>query len=85
MLLLLSSYIMPSSPVLLYIYYTCFSTFWHCHPYILQHFNENACFTVFFVSRMPYYVSIKAHNSTVQEFCGGQYVRLHGHVGTIPT
>ena len=21
--------------------FTCFSTFWHCHPYILQHFNEN--------------------------------------------
>ena len=29
---------MPSSPVLLHIYCTCFSTFWHCHPYIFQHF-----------------------------------------------
>ena len=32
---------MPSSPVLLHIYCPCFSTFWHCHPYILQHFNGN--------------------------------------------
>ena len=42
-------YCMPSSPVLLHIYCpdpvllhiycTCFSTFWHCHNYILQHFN----------------------------------------------
>ena len=31
---------MPSSPVL-HIYCTCFSTFWHCHPYILQHFSGN--------------------------------------------
>ena len=34
-------YILPSSPVLLHIYCTCFSTFWHCYPYILQHFNGN--------------------------------------------
>ena len=36
-------YILPSSPVLLHIhvYCTCVSTFWHCHPYILQHFNGN--------------------------------------------
>ena len=27
---------MPSSPVLLHIYCTCFSTFWCCHPYILM-------------------------------------------------
>ena len=34
---------MLSSPVLLNIYYVCFSDFWHCqhHPYILQHVNEN--------------------------------------------
>ena len=32
--------ILPSSSVLLHIYCTCFSTFWHCHPYILQHFME---------------------------------------------
>ena len=38
----LAAYILPSSPVLLHIYCTCFSTFWHCHPYILQHFNGNA-------------------------------------------
>ena len=37
----LAAYILPSSPVLLHIYYTCFSNFWHCHPYILQHFNGN--------------------------------------------
>ena len=42
----LAAYILPSSPVLLHIYCTCFSTFWHCHPYILQHFNGNA-FTPF--------------------------------------
>ena len=41
--LLLHSYILPSCPVLLHIaiYCTCFSTFWHCHPYIPQHFNGN--------------------------------------------
>ena len=32
---------MPSSPVLLHVYCTCFSSLWHCHPYILQHFNGN--------------------------------------------
>ena len=37
----LAAYILSSSPVLLHIYCTCFSTFWHCHPYILQHFNGN--------------------------------------------
>ena len=37
----LAAYMLPSSPVLLHIYCTCFSTFWHCHPYILQHFNGN--------------------------------------------
>ena len=55
----LAAYILPSSPVLLHnillsspvllhiaIYCTCFSTFWHCHPYILQHFNGNV-FTLF--------------------------------------
>ena len=31
---------MPSSPVLLHIYSPCFSEFWHCHSYILPHFNE---------------------------------------------
>ena len=31
---------MPSSPVLLHIYCTCFPTFWYCHPYILQHLME---------------------------------------------
>ena len=30
----------PLVPVLLLIYYTCFSTFWLYHPYIPQHFNE---------------------------------------------
>ena len=29
---------------------------------------------------MPYYVSIKAYNSTVQEFCAVQ-LRLYGRVG----
>ena len=42
----LAAYILPSSSVLLHIYCTCFSTFWHCHPYILQHFNGNV-FTLF--------------------------------------
>ena len=32
---------MPSFPVLLHIYCTCFSTFWHCRPYIFQHFSGN--------------------------------------------
>ena len=35
----LTAYILPTSPVLLHVY---FSTSWHCHPYILQHFNGNA-------------------------------------------
>ena len=36
------------------------------------------CFTGFSLyrkSRMPYYVSIKAYNSTVHEFCAVQYVK----------
>ena len=40
----LAAYILPSSPVLLHINCTCFSTFWHYHPYILQHFNGNVFF-----------------------------------------
>ena len=88
---------MPSSPVLLSsstaynilpnIYYTCFSTLWHCHPYIL--FNENLSrftgFSLYKNSHMSYYVSIKAYSSTFQEFCAGQYVRLYGRLSTIPT
>ena len=35
--------LLSSSPVLLQIFCTCFSNFWHCHPYILQHF----VFTIF--------------------------------------
>ena len=27
-------------PCLHIIYCTCFPTFWHCHPYILQHLME---------------------------------------------
>ena len=41
------------------------------------------CFTVFLLyrnSRVPYYVSIKPYNSTVQEFCAVQ-LRLYGRVG----
>ena len=41
------------------------------------------CFTDFLLyrnSRMPYYVSIKPYNSTVQEFCAVQ-LRLYGCVG----
>ena len=32
---------LPSPPVLLHIYCTCVSTFWHCHSYALQNFNRN--------------------------------------------
>ena len=32
---------MPSPPMLLHIYCSCLSNFWHCHLYILQHFNVN--------------------------------------------
>ena len=32
-------HILPSSSILLHIYCTFFSTFRHCHPYILEHFN----------------------------------------------
>ena len=49
----LAAYILPSSPVLLHIHCTCFPTFWHCHPYILQHFNGNVftpLFHCFFVA-----------------------------------
>ena len=88
----LAAYILPSSPVLLHILYcTCFSTFWHCHPHILQHFNGNVftlLFHWFFLYRnylMPYYVSIKANSSTVQEFCALLTLGLYGRVGAIPT
>ena len=47
---LLHTNILPSFPVLLhsYIHCTCFSTFWHCHPYILQQFNGNVFTTPLF-------------------------------------
>ena len=35
------------SPVLLHIYCTCFSTFRHCHPYILMETFSLPCFTGF--------------------------------------
>ena len=58
-----------------------YSYFWHCHPYILQHFNRNV-FTLlshwFFL-----YVSIKANNSIVQEFCAVLILGLYGRA--IPT
>ena len=38
------------------------------------------CFTVFLLYRKPYYASIKAYNSTVQEFCAVQ-LRHYGCVG----
>ena len=34
---------------------------------------------------MPYYVSIKANNSTVQEFCAVLMLGLYGRVGAFPT
>ena len=49
---------MPSPPVLVhiiysalipYLYCTCFSTFWHCHPYILQNFNGDILLSCIFV------------------------------------
>ena len=48
----LAAYILPSSPVLLHIHCIWFSTFWHCHPYILQHFNGNVwkCLEMFLLS-----------------------------------
>ena len=73
-----AAYILHSSPVLLHIYCphplsccTCFSTF-------LMEMFLLSCFTGFSLyrnSRMPYYVSIKAYNSTIQEFCAVQYVK----------
>ena len=59
MLLLLHAlscwYILPSSPVLLHIaiYCTCFSTFWHCYPYILQHFNGNVFIPLYICYTTP--------------------------------
>ena len=55
------------------------STFWHCHPYILQHFNVLLSF-LYRNSRMPYYVSIKAYNSR-----SSALLALYGRVGAIPT
>ena len=59
----------------IYIHYACFSTFGTVIPTsfnILMEMFLLPCFTVFLLyrnSRMPYYVSIKPYNSTVQEFC----------------
>ena len=62
----LAAYILPSSPVLLHIYCTCFSTFWHCHPYILMEMFLLSCITGFLYrnSRMTYLLCVyKAYNS----------------------
>ena len=47
----LAACVLPSSPILLHIYCTCFSTFWQCPPY-----NLNSYSLVYYL--MPYYVSI---------------------------
>ena len=85
--------ILPSSSVLLhinivshslycciYIHYTCFSTFWHCHPSfnILMEMFLLPCFTVFFccIETVVCHIMclyIKPYNSTVQEFCAVQF------------
>ena len=79
--------IVPSFPVLLHIYTTLvsllFGTVIPTSFNILMEMLLLPCFTVFLLyrnSRMPYYVSIKPYNSTVQEFCAVQ-LRLYGRVG----
>ena len=63
---------------------TCFSTFWNCYPYIVQHFNGNV-FILLFFAVLCHIVSIKAYNSTIHEFYAVQYVELYGGVGAITT
>ena len=79
--------IVPSFPVFLHIYTTLvsllFGTVIPISFNILMKMFLIPCFTVFLLyrnSRMPYYVSIKPYNSTVQEFCAVQ-LRLYGRVG----
>ena len=79
--------IVPSFPVLLHIYTTLvsllFCTVIPTSFNILMEMFLLPCFTVFLFyrnSRMPYYVSIRPYNSTVQEFCAVQ-LRLYGRVG----
>ena len=57
----------PSSPVLLHIIYCpCFSNSWHCHSYILQHFNGNVFTLVYLCNRYKNStVSAALHCSTV--------------------
>ena len=49
----------------------------HCHPYILQHFNNVllSCFTVYRKSRMPYYGLITAsfRSSALYNMLGATY------------
>ena len=73
--------IVPSFPVLLHIYTALvsllFGTVIPTSFKILMEMFLLTYFTVFLWyrnSRMPYYVSIKAYNSTVQEFCAVQLI-----------
>ena len=79
--------IVPSFPVLLHIYTTLvsllFGTVIPTSFNILVEMFLLPCFTGFLLyrkSHMPYYVSIKPYNSTIQVFCAVQ-LRLYGRVG----
>ena len=47
------------------IHCTCFSTFWHCHPYILQHFN-GIVFTPLYTYKAKLLRNLKKHSSIVK-------------------
>ena len=66
----LAAYILHSSPVSLHIYCTCFSTFWHCHPYILQHLMEMLLLPLYLVSGYAcYYCCMPSSSVLLHIYC----------------
>ena len=70
------SFGMPSSPVLLHIY--LFLYFWHCHPYILQHFNGNVFTPVSLIFR--YILACKYNAPCVWECASHTPFAARGHI-----
>ena len=58
---------MPWSPGLLHIYCSCFSTFWHCHSYILPNFNGTLVSLIFL------YTSLQIRSAWGADFSRGYF------------
>ena len=67
---------MSSSPVLLHIHYTCFSTFWQCHPYVHPSTFESKCCTLLFHCFFVVYKQLYAISSIIAPFRSSALFRL---------